>query len=103
MLLVGMVDPNSLQITVGQGLNTGVNLSTMVGAELSVRKPSATTDVTWVPNTVTSTATSTVLVYKFQAGDLNEPGCYILRPKIYDADGTKERFCSEVSMQVYEA
>ena len=85
-LLVGMTSPNSIEVVIDNSEMTAageeVDLTTYTYCRFLVRKPSATEDVIWDSDIDVSTATALTVSHTFEAGDLDEAGCYVLKPRL---------------------
>lgn len=85
-LIVGMTSPNSIEITIDNSEMTAageeVDLSIYSYCRFLVRKPTATEDVIWEADITDSTPTRLTVSHTFDHGDLNEAGCYILKPRL---------------------
>jgi hypothetical protein len=66
-----------LVITVLQG-DSGLNLSTVTAASLTVRRPSGSSDVIWAVTISEQTFQSLKLTHLFVAGDMPNVGFYVV-------------------------
>lgn len=119
-LLVGMTAPNKITITITNSPQTAavddLDLSGFDYCRLLVRKPTGTEDVFWEATTVTPSTDAVVVTYEFEAGDLSEAGCYVVKPRLsttpfyqpamrdtveLELNPVDVRHCANVDVEVY--
>lgn len=103
-LVVGMSAPNKIKVTLDRKTESAENLTQYNYCRFYVRKPGATSDVTWDGTITTSAAAQLVVEYELQAGDLNAVGEYVLKPRlsptIFGSPPQSIRYCSNIDVIV---
>lgn len=83
---VGAVAPEAMLCRMVSG-QSGLDLTTATGGSFRVKKPDGTI-VTWSATLSAATATSVLMTYLYQAGDLDLAGKYIVVPKLAFVSGS---------------